>query len=240
LPCHDFHFYYENAIFNTKCSFQAEGEIMKIAPVLKGLAIVGVVFGIGFHFGHVTEARRIDTPRIPPVQKADWTDAQREILGPIEIDGRLFNVYTTMANHPALMKDWVVFGGHILRRNSLNALDRETLILRIGWLCQAEYEWAQHVRIGKAAGMTDEDIERIITGPKASGLSVNNRLLLQATDELHKDAHVSDATWNALAENYSTEQMMDLVFTVGQYNLVSMALNSFGVQLDEGLVGFPK
>ena len=30
--------------------------------------------------------------------------------------------------------------------------------------------------------------------------------------------------------------MMDLVFTVGEYNLVSMALNSFGVQLDEGLV----
>ena len=33
---------------------------------------------------------------------------------------------------------------------------------------------------------------------------------------------------------------MDLVFTVGQYNLVSMALNSFGVQLDEGLEGFAK
>jgi hypothetical protein len=32
--------------------------------------------------------------------------------------------------------------------------------------------------------------------------------------------------------------MMDLVFTVGQYNLVSMALNSFGVQPDAGLPGW--
>jgi alkylhydroperoxidase family enzyme len=64
-------------------------------------------------------------------------------------------------------------------------------------------------------------------------------LLLRAVDELHDDACITDATWNSLSKVYSTQQMMDLVFTIGQYNLVSMALNSFGVQLDEGLVGFP-
>jgi alkylhydroperoxidase family enzyme len=207
---------------------------------LIGLTVVGTIFVSGIYSGQVIEARRVDTPRIQPVQKVEWTDAQRDILGPIEADGRLYNVYTTMANHPALMKDWVVFGGHVLRGNSLNALDRETLILRIGWLCQAEYEWAQHVRIGRAAGMTDEDIRHIVEGPGAKGLSDTNRLLLRATDELHEDAHISDATWSALSKIYSTEQMMDLVFTVGQYNLVSMALNSFGVQLDDGLTGFPK
>jgi len=204
------------------------------------LAVAGCIFGFGFHFGKTTEARRVDTPRIPPVEKSNWTDAQKELLGPMDEQGRLYNVFTTMGNHPALAKDWLVFGGHILRRNSLNAMDRETLILRIGWLCQAEYEWAQHVRIGKAEGMTDADIENIMEGPDAKGLSETNRLLMQATDELHKDAFISDATWNALAKNYSTEQMMDLVFTVGQYNLVSMALNSFGVQLDDGLTGFEK
>ena len=49
---------------------------------------------------------------------------------------------------------------------------------------------------------------------------------------------VSDETWSRLTEYFSTEQLMDIVFTVGQYNLVSMALNSFGVQLDEGLPGW--
>jgi hypothetical protein len=65
-------------------------------------------------------------------------------------------------------------------------------------------------------------------------------LLVRATDELHADACLSDATWQALSATYNQQQLMDLVFTVGQYNLVSMALNSFGVQLDDDLEGFEK
>ena len=61
---------------------------------------------------------------------------------------------------------------------------------------------------------------------------------MQATDELHADAFITDATWHALAKHLDTQQLMDVVFTVGQYNLVSMALNSLGVQLDEGLPGW--
>jgi hypothetical protein len=51
---------------------------------------------------------------------------------------------------------------------------------------------------------------------------------------------VDDETWAALAQRYTVEQLMDVVFAVGQYTLVSMALNSFGVQLDEGVGGFPR
>ena len=58
------------------------------------------------------------------------------------------------------------------------------------------------------------------------------------TYELHKDACISDPTWAALSQRYNTQQLMDVVFTVGQYNLVSMALNTFGVQLDKGVKGF--
>ncbi len=86
--------------------------------------------------------------------------------------------------------------------------------------------------------MSDAEIRSAKTGPDTPGLAEFDRLLLRATDELHADAHVSDATWAGLCEHLSTEQLMDLVFTVGQYNLVSMALNSFGVQLDEGLPGW--
>jgi 4-carboxymuconolactone decarboxylase len=141
-------------------------------------------------------------------------------------------------NHPELAKSWLVFATHVLFNNSIPERERELLILRIGWLCQSEYEWGQHVRIGKAAGLTHEDIVRIMAGPDAQGISNLDKLLLQAADELHKSAVITDATWEVLAEIYDTQQMMDVVFTVGQYNLVSMALNSFGVQLDEGIAGF--
>jgi alkylhydroperoxidase family enzyme len=136
-------------------------------------AIAGGIFISDFYSGRVSEAQRIDKPRIPPVQKADWTDAQRELLPSFDEAGTLYNVYTTMANHPDLMRDWIVFASHVLRRSTLPEKDRETLILRIGWLCQSEYEWAQHVRVGKCVGLTDIDIARIIDGPDAKGLSKN-------------------------------------------------------------------
>lgn len=211
-----------------------------IAAILT-TAIVAV-FLSGFLSSQYIDAQRVDVPRIAPVQKADWTDAQREILAPYAEGDRLYNVYTTMANYPELMRDWIVFAGHVLRRNSLPDRDREILILRIGWLCQSEYEWSRHVIIGRAVGLSEEDIQRIIDGPTGStrGLSKREWLLLQATDELHQHAFITDTTWYALAEIYDKKQMMDIVFTVGEYNLVSMALNSFGVQLDEGVDGFPK
>ena len=58
---------------------------------------------------------------------------------------------------------------------------------------------------------------------------------MQAADDLFENSVVSDATWAVLSKSYSTEQMMDVVFTIGQYNLVSWALNSFGVPLDDFL-----
>jgi 4-carboxymuconolactone decarboxylase len=183
---------------------------------------------------------RLAKPRIEPVQKQDWTPEQQQFLEPLERTKRLYNVFKTMANHPALARDWMTFATYILRHNSLPPRDREILILRIGWLCKAQYEWGQHVRIGKAVGLNDEDIDRIAEGPRAAGLTEHDRLLLQAVDELRDDAMITDATWNGLAKTYDQRQMMDVVFTVGQYNLVSMALNSFGVQLDEGLEGFKK
>ncbi len=80
-------------------------------------------------------------PRIEPVKKEEWTAQQQELMAPFERTGRLYNVFTTMANHPDLARDWLTFATYILRNNSLPPRDREILILRIGWLCQAEYEW---------------------------------------------------------------------------------------------------
>jgi 4-carboxymuconolactone decarboxylase len=185
-------------------------------------------------------AVRPTSPRIAPLKKDAMADEQQKLLAPFEQSGRLYNVFTTMANHHDLARDWLVFATHILRDNTLPPRDREILILRIGWLCQAEYEWGHHVAIGKTAGLTDDDVRRIQEGSEAAGLSEHDRLLITAVDELRRDACLSDTTWKALAKSYNMQQMMDLVFTVGEYNMVSMALNSFGVQLEEGFRGFTK
>jgi 4-carboxymuconolactone decarboxylase len=181
---------------------------------------------------------RLNEPRVVPLEADQWSDEAKEMMQPFVSQGRVYNIFKTMSNHPDLAKRWMVFANHILGKSSLSVRDRELVILRIGFLCQAGYEWGQHVQIARAAGMSDEEIRSCKSGPDTAGISALDKLLLQATDELHGDAHVSDATWAGLSEHYDTQQMMDLVFTIGQYNLVSMALNSFGVQLDEGLPGW--
>ena len=98
---------------------------------------------------------------------------------------------------------------------------------------------ADAVRIGKTSGLSDADIERIQKGPKG-GWDRHDAALLQAADDLFENSIVSDETWKTLSEKYNTQQMIDLVFTIGQYNLVSWALNSFGVPLDDFLPGGSK
>ena len=181
---------------------------------------------------------RLSQPRIPPIGDEDLDDDAREFLGQASRDGRVLNIYRTLARHPKLLKRWGVFGTHILYKNSIPARERELVILRTGWLCRSAYEWGQHVLIARASGLTDDEIEKVKDGPDAAGWSEEDAALLRATDELHADAFIGDATWAALAERYDTLQMIDLVFTVGQYHVVSMALNSLGVQLDEGIPGF--
>jgi alkylhydroperoxidase family enzyme len=178
---------------------------------------------------------RLTSPRIAPVPPESWSDTQKALLDPQVMRGRVQNIFLTLANHVPLAKRWMVFANHILHKSTLSPRDRELLILRIGWLCQSGYEWGQHVLIGRQAGITDEEIEAIKMGPGADIWSLKEKSLLQAADELRSDAFITDATWQTLSDSYNEQQLMDLVFTVGQYQLVSMALNTFGVQLDPDL-----
>lgn len=181
---------------------------------------------------------RLETPRLNALSPDEWSAEAREMMEPLVALGADYNIFRTLANYPELAKSWMSFGTHILGNSSLPGRDRELLILRIGFLCQAAYEWGQHVEIARQLGMSDDDIRACKTGPDTPGLGAKDRLLLKATDELRADAFISDTTWKGLSDHYDKRQLLDLLFTVGQYNMVSMVLNSLGVQLDEGLPGW--
>jgi len=179
---------------------------------------------------------RLDKPRLDPLSDDELDPEVRKTFG----DGEMLNIFRTLARHPKLLKRWLVFGNHILSKSSLSARDREIAILRIGWLCRAGYEWGQHVEIGRSVGLSDDEIEQIGVGAEGAGWDDRERALLRATDELHADAFVSDETWQALSAHYDEQQLVDLLFTVGQYNLVSMVLNSLGVQREPGVPVMPE
>ncbi len=191
----------------------------------------------------VSAVRRADTcdmrltePRIAPVQAADWSEEQRALMQPLVDRKTEYNVFKTLVTAPDAFRGFMAYGSYILSRaNSLPAREREIVILRTGWLCRSGYEWAQHVLIGQRSGLTDAEIEAIKVGREAESWSAADRALIQATDELHADRFISDATWASMGEHWSERQRLDLILTVGQYTQVSMLLNSCGVQLDDWL-----
>ena len=183
---------------------------------------------------------RLAKARVEPLPESEWTPEIREILPRGLGRGRVLNVFTTLARHPKLLKRWLVFGNHVLFKSTLSAREREIAILRTGWLCGSEYEWGQHTEIGLAAGLSAEEIRRLSLGADAPGWSEREAVLLRAVDELHARQMLEDSTWSALGSHYDLQQIMDLIFAVGQYTMLSMALNSLGVELDPGVEGFPQ
>jgi alkylhydroperoxidase family enzyme len=187
------------------------------------------------------------SPRIPPLPPDQWGDDVMQAIGVLRPAGATqelrrskggpkgLNVLGTLAQHPALMHAYHSFNGHILYTNTLSARQRELLVLRVAARRGAEYEWQQHVRIARDADITDAEIERIAEGPHADGWSPVDAAMLRAVDELLADALITDATWAVLADELDRHQLMDLVFTVGAYDLLAMAFKSFGLELDADL-----
>jgi alkylhydroperoxidase family enzyme len=176
---------------------------------------------------------RLKAPRIQPLRDDQLSPDQEEALKDFR-PGPVLNIFRTLVNAPKALTRFNAWGGYVLsRRNDLPAREREIVILRIGYLCKSGYEWTQHHRIGLREGLSADEIARIKQGADA-GWNPADAALIRASDELHADQFITDATWTALRQHFSEKQCMDVVFTAGQYTQVSMMLNTFGVQLDEG------
>lgn len=164
-------------------------------------------------------------PRIPPTPPADG--------GPITA-----NVFFTFVHNPPADRVRGAINAHVNGRSTLDPRQRELLLMRIGILCRAEYEYAAHHRAGRRAGLTDADVAMILAGPEAGEGDPIMLALLAATDELHRDGVVADDTWSALAAAFDRRQLLDMLFAVGAYRSGSMLISSAGVQLDANMADF--
>jgi alkylhydroperoxidase family enzyme len=164
------------------------------------------------------------TPRIPPEIPEDASFAA--------------NVFYTFRHNPVADRVRGAINTHVTGRATIDPLYREFLLVRIGTLCRSEYEYAAHVRVGRGAGMTDEDLDWILAGPDGGSGDPIKYALLSAADELFEDYTVHDDTWRELAKTQSPEQLIDILVAVGGYRSTSMLINSAGVQLDANMADF--
>ena len=176
--------------------------------------------------------------RVAALEPTEWSPEVRQWLARYNGGRSVAGIYRTYAQHLAMDQPRTRVSEHIRQQSTLSGRIRELLIVRIGVLCRSEYEWAAHAPAGRRLGMTDADIQRIVDGSGAGGDPIET-VLLRAVDELHRDSVVSDSTWRELAAVFDSKQLLDILITTGGYRMVSMALNSFGVQLEPGAERFP-
>ena len=183
---------------------------------------------------------RPSQPRLAP--KTDVTDDDAEVLARAGTrPGRdPLNIFSTMVHNRRVANRTVLLGGAFLGKGTISGREREIVILRVGHNASAQYEFGQHVVIGRREGLTDDEIASLATEDPGDDWATTERALIALADELCDVDCVSDETWATLSQTFDEGQMVELVVLAGYYRMISGFLNSAGVQLDEGVPGWPE
>jgi 4-carboxymuconolactone decarboxylase len=173
--------------------------------------------------------------RLSPLPADQWDDAARHALSVMLPEERrnpegAGTLLSTLVRHPKLTREYLKFSTYLLYGSTLPPRIREQVILRAAHRRSCTYEWSHHVEMGKKVGLSDADIEAARTGNADNDF---DRALIHAVDELDEKTNVSDQTWAALGEQLDEHQRMDLIFTIGNYIALAMALNTFGVEVED-------
>lgn len=193
------------------------------------------------------------TGRIPPLNPSDWSDDVRALLtstvAPVStLEGRAtagadeprpLNILTVLAHQPELLGPFLAWASALALRGVLSRRDHELLALRTAVNCGSDFEWGHHVVYGRAAGLDDDDLNRIVAGPDAPGWAPDDAALLRATDELHHGSTITEDTWTGLAARYEPAALVELLLVVGQYTMLSMLARAAGVELEDDLAPIP-
>jgi alkylhydroperoxidase family enzyme len=145
------------------------------------------------------------------------------------------NMHLTFGKNAPLYGKWLPFATYIIPASSLVPRDRQILILRCAFNWRCGYAWAQHVRISKRLGVLNDAEIAALDGSDQFRWPVKEAALVAACDSGARTMRIDDQTWATLALNYTERELLDIVFTIGQYVSISFALRSLDVQLDEGL-----
>ena len=168
--------------------------------------------------------------RLPYIDPATAPEHVRELLERLPVK---LNVFRMMANAESDFRPLVGLGTAILGRQKLSAKLRELAILRVAALSPARYEWVQHVPIAQATGATPAQVAALERGDiAADAFDPLERAVLRFTTEVVRDVRASEATFAALAQHLSAQEIVELIVTVGYYMMIARLLETTAVDLD--------
>lgn len=141
------------------------------------------------------------------------------------------HLFTTLGRNRSLFRAWLLYSGALMLRGRLPRRETEVVILRVAHHCDSDYERRHHVRLGRRAGLTAEEIERA----RADGLEgwrPSDAVLLAATDQLIAHEGIDDATWARLRAYWDEAQAIELTLLVGQYRGLATTIRTLGIAPD--------
>lgn len=174
-------------------------------------------------------------PRVPPGSRAQLGLVNTAIvraLGRAAGTGGPPNLFATLGRHRGLFRRWLWFAGGLMPGGRLPRADSELVILRVAHRADCAYEWEHHVRLGRRAGLTADDIERVRQDPGAGGWTPRQAALLRATDELHDERRIGEATWRELEAHLDERERIELCLLAGHYEMLAGTIHSLGIQPD--------
>lgn len=142
------------------------------------------------------------------------------------------HLFLTMARQRKLFRGWLRFAGRLMPGGTLPRRETELVILRVAHLRSCAYEFEHHVRLGKRAGVTKADVERVQKGPDADGWADREAALLTAVDALVRDGDLDDETWTGLHAHLEDAQAIEFLLLVGHYDMLATFLNTLRVVPD--------
>ena len=178
--------------------------------------------------------------RLPQVRPEDLTVAMRDFLS--KWTGGLFQnadtnpVLLTFAHHPQLADLFSQFNIHLLSTSTLPVRLRQIAIMRVAWICKATYLWSSHLRTSLRCGLEPEVFAPIQSGAGDPHFTEFERVLIRATEELVHDRKISDTSWRSLMAEWTSQQMLDFLFTVGAYAMLAGVMRSTGVERKQELL----
>jgi len=145
--------------------------------------------------------------------------------------GNPVNLYRAMGNHPALVAAWTEFAQSIRVDSKTPRALRELMILRSGQVQDSEYEWAQHLRMARKAGVREPQIEQLADWRTSTEFDPREKAALGLLEAVTA-GRVDDTVWAAGKAQFSDQEMVELVMTSAFYCMVARVLDALQVEMD--------
>jgi len=166
--------------------------------------------------------------RVPYLDTSDLPPEHRDVLSrPIALN-------RAMANSPDALRAMNGLAMYIRHKSRLDPRLRELAILQVGYLAKSPYEYSHHVKIGREAGVTDDDIRAIgaETEGRPTGLDILSKTVLRAAREMTEGLAMSDEAFITLERALGREQVIDLTLVIAFYNAVVRLLATLQIDVE--------